>query len=150
MTRAERRREEKRRSKMKYIKNAPLLGRVEDSKAITITIDHVPMTPKLLIGWALRSDLPAKMNTMENQRKVGALLDNLEVPESEEYLEFGDTDWDFIRPLVEMALLNTFQRHAPVVMDELNDRINKGKLEETKALGVPEVSENNKKQGVKV
>jgi hypothetical protein len=111
---------------MKSIKNSPLVGRVEDGKPIEFNVDAKTMTATVLIRWALREGLPEKQNTIANQRRVGELLDALEPQYDEPYYELGDTDWDFIRPLVESKALMAFQRHAPVVMDELDARINRG------------------------
>ena len=112
---------------MKYIENSPLVGRVEKGITANITIDGAPMTPMTLVDWTLRCDLPQKINTIDAQRRVGALLDFVEPQTADDHLELGDTDWDFLKPLIELKLLLAFQRHAPVIMDELDDRINRGK-----------------------
>jgi hypothetical protein len=115
---------------MKYIENSPLFGRVERGFATVLTVDESPLTPVFLASLTLRTNLPPAINTLDNQRKVNALLDALEDGEKAEYLEIGDTDWDFLRPLMETVVLSIYQRHTPTILDELDARINRGKVEQ--------------------
>ena len=145
MNRSARRREVKRRSKMKYIENSPLIGR--KGTALDIGKEKEVLTPLIFIVETLNAGLPGDKNTNANQRKVNAILDYIE-PQVEDqakaaleaeqaqrdapvvFVELGDTDWDFLRPTLDIASALTFQRHGPFIMDELDARINRGKGEE--------------------
>lgn len=135
MNRAERRR--KGRSKLtKYFENSPIQGRGDKELVYSREDDSRPLTPWLAFDMALQAGLPRDKNTDRNQRTVNKIFDSLDdqVTEGEkgediypDYAELGDTDWDFLKPLVESAALRLYQYHEPFIMDALNERANLGK-----------------------
>lgn len=68
----------------------------------------------------------AKLVSEANQIKAVRILDEIEAQAEGPHLAIADGDWEFLRELVVTQVLRIYQIHAPVVMDEIDRRVNRG------------------------
>ena len=116
---------------MKHVANTPIPGYKDEE----LTLGDRSFTPLELFRSILRAPLPPESQTrrvtvadVEHKLRI---LEALDPQDNTDYVDIGDSDWDFIRPLIEYTLLHNpfFQLHTPAVLSTLDTRVNEGKPE---------------------